>query len=206
MADRSGLPMPVPDHTTGAGGLVVPYGPAHDVPVLAVYEDPRCPYCADMERTAGPTVRALADDGRLSIDYHFAAFLDCMLGGRGSKLALAALGAAVNEGQAEFKALHEALYANQPAESDDAYGDTANLLAVARTVPGLTSDAFRQAVVDGTYLPWATAVADSFGSSGVRGTPSLRLNGRSVHAFTKEGRMLSGPEVARQIEEALAVP
>ncbi|MGW0563352.1 DsbA family protein [Streptomyces sp. NPDC003016] len=201
----AGAPAAVPDHTSGPGGLVVPYGPdGDDVPVLSVYEDPRCPYCAAMERSSGAAVRAFADEGRLRLEYHFATFLDASPGGRGSKPALGALGAAADEGQAVFKGLHEALYANQPAESDDAYGDTAHLLAVARTVAGLPSEAFKQAVEDGTYLPWAEAVADAFERSGVRGTPALRLNGRSLHAFDKEGRALPGPEVAQQIEQALS--
>ncbi|MGW0548452.1 DsbA family protein [Streptomyces altiplanensis] len=201
----AGVLAAVPDHTTGPGGLVVPYGPdGDDVPVLSVYEDPRCPYCAAMERSSGAAIRAFADDGRLRLEYHFATFLDASLGGRGSRLALGALGAAADEGQAVFKGLHEALYANQPAESDDAYGDTAHLLVVAGTVAGLPSEAFKQAVENGAYLPWAAAVADAFDRSGVRGTPSLRLNGRSLHAFDKEGRALPGPEVARQIEQALS--
>ncbi|MEN8654922.1 thioredoxin domain-containing protein [Streptomyces sp. 21So2-11] len=200
-----------PAHTTGEHGLVVPYGPLGDgVPALALYEDLRCPYCAAMERSSGATIRAFADAGRLRLEYHFATFLDGMQGGRGSRTALGALGAAVNEGQAEFKALHEALYANQPEERDDAYGDPANLLAVARSVPagtgggGLGSDGFRQAVQDGGYLPWASAVAEAFERSGIRGTPALRLGEHDVHAFSREGKPLSGREVAPQIEAALS--
>ncbi|MFD3515896.1 DsbA family protein [Streptomyces sp. NPDC058657] len=192
-----------PAHTTGESGLVVPYGDAGPLPVLAVYEDFRCPYCAALEQASGAVIRGFADEGRLRLEYHFAAFLDGMLGGRGSLTALSAAGAAVNVGPQEFKTLHEALYAQQPDESVDSYGEPAVLLRVAESV-GLTAPAFREAVGAATYTPWAAAVADAFGRSGVPGTPALRLDEDSLHGFDRTGRPLRAPEVAAQIETALA--
>ncbi|MFF0744181.1 DsbA family protein [Streptomyces sp. NPDC004111] len=191
-----------PAHTTGGSGLVVPYGEAGPLPVLALYEDFRCPYCAALEEAAGPEFRRFADEGRLRLEYHFAAFLDGMLGGSGSLTALGAAGAAVNVGQREFKTLHEALYAQQPDESVDSYREPAVLLRVAESV-GLTAPAFREAVQAATYIPWAAAVAEAFGRSGVRGTPTLRLGGVSIHGFDRAGRPLRAPAVAAQLEAAL---
>ncbi|CAM5640422.1 hypothetical protein GCM10010329_66720 [Streptomyces spiroverticillatus] len=203
----SSQPLPqqplVPAHTTGESGLVIPYGEAGDLPVLSLYEDFRCPYCAALEQTSGQVVRGFADAGRLRLEYHFAAFLDGMLGGRGSATALSAAGAAVNESQADFKTLHEALYAQQPDESVDSYGDPAVLLRVAESA-GLTAPAFREAVTSGTYAPWAASVAEAFGRSGVRGTPTVRLGDVSIHGFDRTGRPLPATEVGNQIEAALA--
>lgn len=195
-------PIPVPAHTTGESGLVVPYGEAGPLPVLALYEDFRCPYCAALEQASGATIRRFADEGRLRLEYHFAAFLDGMLGGTGSVTALSAAGAAVNVGPQEFKTLHEALYAQQPDESVDSYRDPEVLLRVAESV-GLTAPAFREAVRAATYAPWAVAVAEAFGRSGVRGTPTLRLGQVSVHGFDRTGRPLRAPDVAAQLEAAL---
>jgi protein-disulfide isomerase len=191
-----------PAHTTGESGLVIPYGEAGDLPVLSLYEDFRCPYCAALEQASGAVIRGFADSGRLRLEYHFAAFLDGMLGGRGSATALNAAGAAINESQSAFKTLHEALYAQQPDESVDSYGDPAVLLRVAESA-GLTAPAFREAVTSGTYAPWATAVTEAFGTSGVRGTPTLRLGEVSVHGFDRTGRPLPAAEITSQIEAAL---
>lgn len=195
--------MRIPGHTAGESGLVVPYGAAGPLPVLAVYEDFRCPYCAAVETSAGAAIRRFADEGRLRVEYHFAALLDGMLGGRGSVLALGAAGAAVNESQQDFKTLHDALYAQQPDESVDSYGDPSVLLRVAESV-GLVAPTFRDAVATGTYTPWAVAVGDAFGRGEVRGTPTLRLDEVTIRGLDRVGRALSASEVAQQIETALA--
>ncbi|MFI5803754.1 DsbA family protein [Streptomyces sp. NPDC051561] len=192
-----------PARTTGESGLVVPYGESGPLPVLAVYEDFRCPYCAALEQASGATIRRYADEGRLRLEYHFAAFLDGMLGGQGSVMALSAAGAAVNESSQDFKNLHEALYAQQPDESVDSYGSPAVLLRVAESV-GVTAPDFREAVSAGTYAPWAVAVADAFGRSGVRGTPTLRLDGASIHGLDRTGRPLPARRLAAQLDAALA--
>ncbi|MFI0978409.1 DsbA family protein [Streptomyces sp. NPDC021093] len=192
-----------PAHATGESGLVVPYGEAGALPVLSLYEDFRCPYCAGLELSAGAAIRRFADDGRLRLEYHFAAFLDGMLGGRGSTTALSAAGAALHESQQDFKTLHEALYAQQPDESVDSYGDPSVVLRVGESV-GVVAPAFREATLSGTYVPWAVAVAEAFGRSGVRGTPTVRLGETSIHGFDRAGRPLPAAEVTTQIEAALA--
>ncbi len=192
----------VPARTTGEAGLVIPYGQPGDLPVLAVYEDFRCPYCAVLEQASGRAIRGFADAGRLRLEYHFAAFLDGMLGGQGSATALSAAGAAINESQADFKTLHEALYAQQPDESVDSYGDPSVVLRVAESA-GLTAPDFREAVSSGTYRPWAASVAEAFARSGVRGTPTMRLDETSIHGLDRAGRPLPATEVTAQIETAL---
>ncbi|MFJ4880190.1 DsbA family protein [Streptomyces sp. NPDC088745] len=191
-----------PAHTTGGPGLVIPYGQPGDLPVLSLYEDFRCPYCAALEQASGQAIRGLADAGRLRLEYHFAALLDGMLGGQGSATALSAAGAAINESQADFKTLHEALYAQQPDESVDSYGHPSVVLRVAESA-GLTAPDFREAVSSGTYRPWADSVAEAFARSGVRGTPTLRLGETSIHGFGRTGRPLPAAEVTAQIETAL---
>ncbi|MFE3578353.1 thioredoxin domain-containing protein [Streptomyces vinaceus] len=82
--------------------MTVPYGKADARNVLSVWLDPRCPYCAGVETGLGQTFREEADAGTFRVEYHFATFLDGALGGKGSKRALNALGAAVNESPEKF--------------------------------------------------------------------------------------------------------
>ncbi|MGW2254645.1 DsbA family protein [Kitasatospora sp. NPDC001660] len=185
-------PLVVPANAGGTDGTVITYGRADAPHTLEVYEDFRCPYCEQLETTTGKAVQQLADAGTYKIEYHLATFLDNNLGGRGSRTALAAAGAALNEGVDKFKQFHDVLYANQPDERTDGFGDTNRILDLAGQVPGLKTDAFVKAVREGTYAPWAAKVNEEFDRSGVTGTPTVKLDGRKLDVLT--GGKAVGPE------------
>ncbi|WP_457030623.1 thioredoxin domain-containing protein [Kitasatospora sp. P5_F3] len=176
-------PLVVPANVSGADGTLVTYGKADAPHTLKVYEDFRCPVCEQLESSAGKTMQQLADDGTYKIEYQLATFLDKNLGGKGSKTALNAAGAALNEGVDKFKAFHDVLYANQPDERKDGFGDVNTILDLAGQVPGLKTDAFVKAVKEGTYLPWAAKVSTAFDNSGVSGTPTVQLDGKQLNVF-----------------------
>lgn len=176
-------PLVVPANASGPDGTLVTYGKADAAHTLKVYEDFRCPVCEQLETSAGSTIRQLADDGTYKIEYQLATFLDDNLGGKGSKTALNAAGAALNEGVDKFKAFHDVLYANQPDERKDGFGDVNTILTLADQVPGLKTDAFVKAVTEGTYLPWAAKVSAAFDASGVSGTPTVQLDGKQLNVF-----------------------
>ncbi|MCG6495411.1 thioredoxin domain-containing protein [Kitasatospora sp. A2-31] len=180
----AGGPLVVPAHTSGADGTVVTYGKADAPHTLEVYEDFRCPYCARLETTTGKTAQQFADAGTYKVEYHLATFLDQGLGGKGSRTALAAAGAALDEGVDKFKQFHDVLYANQPDEREDGFADVDHLLDLAGQVPGLKTDGFVKAVREGTYLPWADQVDKAFDRSGVTGTPTVKLDGKKLDVFT----------------------
>ena len=180
-------PAAVPANASGTDGTVITYGSASARNTLDLWEDFRCPYCDRLEKVDGPAMQQLADNGRYKIRYHVGTFLDQSLGGRGSMNALAAAGAALNEGPAKFKAFHDVLYADQPAEEDDAFADSDHLLSLAAKVPGLTAPAFVKAVKNGTYVAWAHKVSDAFNRSGVGSTPTVKLNGRPLTVIDGNG-------------------
>ncbi|MFJ1708222.1 DsbA family protein [Kitasatospora sp. NPDC088346] len=186
-ASGTGSALVVPANVSGPDGTLVVYGKADAPHTLKVYEDFRCPICKQFETSAGPTVQQLADDGTYKIEYNLAAFLDNNLGGKGSKTALAAAGAALNEGVDKFKQFHDVLFANQPEERVDGFGDVNRILQLAEQVPGLKTEAFTKAVTEGTYKPWAAKVANAFNDSGVTGTPTVKLDGKQLTIFTKTG-------------------
>lgn len=166
----------IPANTTGPGSTIVRYGDPESAHVLSVYADPRCPYCKRMEHGLGAVMEAAADEGRVTLHYHFATFIDDGAGGSGSLEAVAALGAAADEGPKPFLHYLRELYAEQPSESDDAFADRDHLIALAGEVAGLDTDAFRQKVRDGVCVPWAREVAAAFGTSGVQSTPTVLLD------------------------------
>jgi protein-disulfide isomerase len=173
----SGGPLVTP---ANAQGTTVVYGKADAPHTLQVYEDFRCPVCKNLELTQGKAIKQLADDGTYKIEYTFGTFLDGNLGGSGSLNALSAAGAALNQSVEKFKEFHDVLYANQPEESSDKFADTDYLLELAGQVPGLKTDQFVKDVKNGTYKAWAKKVSDAFDSSGVSGTPTLKLDGKQL--------------------------
>ncbi|MEU3564335.1 thioredoxin domain-containing protein [Kitasatospora sp. NPDC006786] len=193
-------PLVVPANASGTDGTVITYGKADAPHTLDVYEDFRCPFCEQLETTTGTAIQQLADDGTYKVQYHLATFLDNNLGGKGSRTALAAAGAALNEGVDKFKAFHDVLYANQPDERSDAFGDVNHVLDLAGQVPGLKTDAFVKAVQDGTYAPWAAKVNEEFNKSDVTGTPTVKLDGRKLDVLSN-GKAVSPEQFTAMVKQ-----
>ncbi|MBD0695004.1 thioredoxin domain-containing protein [Streptomyces sp. CBMA123] len=193
-------PLVVPANAGGTNGTVITYGKADAPHTLEIYEDFRCPFCEQLETTTGTTIQQLADNGTYKIEYHLATFLDKNLGGKGSRTALAAAGAALNEGADKFKAFHDVLYANQPDERSDAFGDVNHLLDLAGQVPGLKTDAFVKAVQDGSYAPWAAKVNEEFNNSDVTGTPTVKLDGKKLDVLTN-GKAASPEQFTAMVKQ-----
>ncbi|NGN65419.1 thioredoxin domain-containing protein [Streptomyces sp. A7024] len=195
----SGQPYVQPKHVDGT---TVRYGKASADHTLSVYLDPRCPYCADVENGLGKTMTKLADQGEYRIDYHFATFLDGALGGKGSKRAVNALGAAANESPEKFAEYLGVLYANHPEkETDDKFGSTATLLKLADEVDGLRTPAFNKAVKELTYMPWVEKVSEAFYESGEDGTPVVKLDGKPVEVLSRTGEVMSPEAFAKLVRD-----
>lgn len=177
-----------PANTTGEKGTTVLIGDKKAKNTLTVYEDMRCPICAQFEQASGDTLEQHLKDGKYKAEFKVAAFLDenPQISGSGSKNALSALGAALNVSTDAFLEYKKALFSaeNHPEERDDAYSDDARLLKVAEEVKALKDNKeFEKAVKNGTYDKWALAMADEFAKAeekGVTGTPAFLVNGEKV--------------------------
>lgn len=195
-------PAAVPAHTSGKDGTVISYGDADAGHTLSVWLDPRCPYCAVVEKGLGRAFKELADKKAFRIEYHFATFLDGALGGKGSKRALNALGAAANESPGKFMAYADVLFTHHPDdEKDDKFGSTATLLDLADQVDGLRTPAFNKAVKELTYMPWVEKVSSAFYKSGEKGTPVVKLDGRPLNVLSGDGRGSVTPEEFTELVE-----
>ncbi len=180
--DRASDTRPViaPHGATGDGQLLVSVGHADAPAVLTVYEDLRCPGCAEIERRLHSTVNRLQDEGKLRVDYHLLSFVDRIAAGTGSKYAANALAAAQDAGK--FREYHDVLYAHPPkAEHVDSYGDKQVLLDLAAEVPGLSTPRFTAAVEEGTHDTWIRAVQEAFDrQSRIQGTPAFLFKGEDL--------------------------
>jgi Protein-disulfide isomerase len=186
-----------PANTTGKDGTTVVFGKSTAKKTLKLYEDPRCPVCAQFEQTVGTTVKKDLDDGKFKIQYIGGTFLDgdsdksgkIQIGsrGEGSKNAMSAMGAALNVSQEAFLEYKSALYSAKyhPDETTDKFKSDDYLIKVANTVDALKNNtAFQKAVKNGTYDAWALAMSETWNTNkdGVTGTPSLVMNGKQLTA------------------------
>jgi protein-disulfide isomerase len=195
-----------PANTSGTNGTTVILGKSSAKKTLVMYEDPRCPICAQFEQTVGSTVKKDFDEGKFKIQYVGASFIDTNTQGEGSKNALSAMGAALNVSPEAFLEYKTALYSAKwhPEETQDKFKDDSYLIQVANTVPALKNNAaFQKAVKDGTYDKWALDMSDVFNKSGVKGTPTLMMDGKKLTGSDGENAPMTVAEFNTAIGNAL---
>ncbi|MFB7559259.1 DsbA family protein [Streptomyces brevispora] len=176
-------PVVAPSGATGKDSLAIQVGPADAPSTLTIWEDFRCPVCAQFENAFRDTIHGLEQSGQLKVEYHLATLIDGNLGGSGSRKAANAAACAQDAGK--FPAYHDVLYRNQPQESDDAFGDNSKLIDLSKKVDGLDTPTFRSCVDDGTHDSWVQKSNTAFQNGGFQGTPTALLNGESI--FPKKG-------------------
>ncbi|MFF5480851.1 DsbA family protein [Streptomyces sp. NPDC012935] len=192
-----------------ADGVTITVGDP-DAPVkVQLYEDPRCPYCEEFESTGGgPQLREAMLERSARAEYTLASFLDDRVGGTGSKKAVNALRAALEEGK--FVEYHEVLYANQPEESVDGYTD-AFLLQLADKVEGLRSAKFDTAVRSMKYRAFVTASEKAYEKAGGAeepegpGTPTAVINDKRI-PLEYNGILLEGEAFAELLQRIYDQP
>ncbi|MFJ8789678.1 DsbA family protein [Streptomyces sp. NPDC102462] len=205
-----------PANTTGTDGTTVEIGKSSAKKTLKVFEDPRCPVCAQFEQTVGPTLKKDVDDGKFKIQYIGGTFLDGdSLGkgkvgsnGEGSKNAMSAMGAALNVSPEAFLDYKAALYSAKwhPQETDDKFKSDDYLIEVADTVPALKGNTkFQDAVKNGTYDAWALAMSKTFDTNkdGVTGTPSFVMDGKILTADSQGNPPMTVDDFNRVVDAAL---
>ncbi|MFR9795612.1 DsbA family protein [Streptomyces sp. MS06] len=172
-------PVVAPSGANGEDSLAIPVGESGAPSTLTVWEDFRCPACRAFEAAYRPTIHELVDAGQLRAEYHLVTLIDGNLGGTGSLNAANAASCAQDAGK--FTAYHDVLYANQPQETDDAFGDKNKLIELAGKVDGLDTPAFRRCVENGTHDAWVAKSQQAFSKGGFSGTPTVLLNGKNIY-------------------------
>ncbi len=197
-SDKAG-PVVAPTGSVEGDKPAIPTGKADAPSTLAIWEDFRCPACAQFENVMRDAIHELEASGALKAEYHLATLIDGNMGGSGSLRAANAAACAQDAGK--FTAYHDTLYINQPSETDDAFGNNAKLIELAAKVPGLDTPAFRSCVEDGTHDSWVAKSNEAFQKGGFRGTPSVLLNGESIFP-TKGNEQISPENLKKWVAEA----
>jgi protein-disulfide isomerase len=160
-------------------------------PTADIYLDFLCPNCKTLEDQLGATVDQLIAQGSLKVSYHPVAILDESSSGTKYSTRSGSAAACASDAGA-LPAYLKQLYSNQPAEGST--GLTDDKLVELGTAAGITNaaaDAFGSCVRSRKYADWMTANTDQFSRDGLRGTPTVKLNGKvitgnqlSVEGFT----------------------
>jgi protein-disulfide isomerase len=163
-------PSPVPGGPSGTddvAGLVV----GESGPLVEVFEDYVCPFCARLELNAGADLREAALSGEYRLVVHPIAFLT-----EDSPRAANASACVYEHHDREvWVAFHEGVYERQdPGESVGQYS-TDVLVELAEQV-GAGADA-TTCITDETFFPWVQAITEQAFARGVRGTPTVTVDG-----------------------------
>ena len=149
-----------------------------------VYEDFQCPHCLEFEQSVGPKMRADVQANKAQIHYHPMAFLDASSNGnrystRAANAALCASDISVDE----FIKYHNYLFQPSIQPKEGTNGRTnAELISYAQHIgiSGTQLTTFSQCVDSEKHAALVAAITDNASSAGVNGTPTIRVNGKSM--------------------------
>jgi protein-disulfide isomerase len=170
---------------------------SHDPKVaMSFYEDFLCPGCGIFERTFGPTVSTLIDIGAIAADYYMVGMLDNPRNKNYSSRAGAAAYCVANESNDAFRRFRTALFSEelQPSEIGTTFPDNARLIELAREAgaAGKVPDC----VKSGKYVP---AVHGMASASGIRATPTIRINGQDYESSTPDALVAKIKEIVGNV-------
>lgn len=163
------------DTLPSGGGLVVNADAPDDAAQVHVYEDFQCPFCGLLERSAGESLSAAADTGDIELRYTFMSFLDGALGNDSSSRAANAALCANDAGV--FQDWHAAAFAAQPEEGIGYQDAALTGFAEQAGLAGGELDDFSACLSEQTYAGYVTDMQEAANQAGVKGTPTVEVNG-----------------------------
>ncbi|GGG05904.1 hypothetical protein GCM10007304_19980 [Rhodococcoides trifolii] len=154
-----------------------------------VYEDPMCPYCAELENTHGQELAQKIDAGAVTVRYHMLDFLNQLSasGDYSTRAVAASQCVAASESAVVYSKFHSTLFAPdfQPAEKGSSDHSNDDLAQLARDSGG--SDASAQCITNGAQASSAAsnaaAARQALAATGSSGTPTVVVDGGIVDAL-----------------------
>ncbi|NPC97843.1 DsbA family protein [Nocardioides sp. zg-DK7169] len=165
--------------STGVEEFGLSYGDPSAPHTVVVYEDFLCPYCGLLEKATRDDLDRLAEEGKVFVEYRPFNLLSRM-GDYSARAANAFRVVTEESGPETAKRFHQILFDNQPEEGKD-YPDDDQLVAWA-VEAGAEEDAVRPGIEDQSRMDWVEAATKSATDSGVRGTPTVLLDGEVFQA------------------------
>lgn len=141
---------------------------------IVIYEDFLCPVCGVFEEAAGGMLSEVAADGDAVVDYRAVSFLG-RFGDYSADAVNALLVVQEASGDEVAKNFHDLLFADQPEESGPLPDD--DWLVAKAVEAGADEAAVRPGIEDGARLADVEAATAQAEDAGVRGTPTVLLDG-----------------------------
>jgi len=147
---------------------------------LTLFEDFYCSACYTFENQDRALLAQYVAEGKVRLVYHTVAILDESdpTNSNYSTRAANAAAAVYTAAPDKFQAYHDLLYINQPEEGKAALTD-AQLLDYA-VQAGVDKAKIQDAVTGHKYSNWVTAQTEVASKAGLKGTPTVKLNGKEV--------------------------
>lgn len=144
---------------------------------IVIYEDFLCPFCGDLEETAGDRLDAAVEAGELTVEYRPLPFLERY--GDYSKESANAFAVVLDAaGPDVAKEFHDLLFENQP-EEDGAKPGEDELVELAVEAGADESDV-RPGIEEMAFEGWVEAAGEAASKDGVNSTPSVLVDGEKV--------------------------
>jgi protein-disulfide isomerase len=167
---------------SGKYGVVIgPDSAAHHV---VIYEDFLCPFCGQLEKGTHVQLAALADAGKVQVEYRPFDLLS-RLGDYSARSAGAFSIVLDTSGPTVAKKFHDLLYAHQPSE-EGPYLSDADLVKYA-VEAGAKESAVKGPIESGAGLAWAAAATKEALAAGLTGTPTVLVDGKLLADTSPSG-------------------
>ncbi|MEZ0578534.1 DsbA family protein [Nocardioides sp. MH1] len=159
-------------------GLVI--GPDDAPHHVVIYEDFLCPVCGYLEEHSHEELAKAAADGKVQVEYRPFDLLSHNVDADYPIRAAGAFSVVLDKSGPEVaKKYHDLLYANQPEESGP-YLDDEKLVDLAVEAGAVEADV-RPGIEGGSGEDWVTAATKEALDAGVRGTPTVLVDGQLFH-------------------------
>lgn len=152
-------------------------------PVVDVYFDYLCTFCAQFEALNGGVLDELATSGAATVNHYPITFITASdFNLRGSN----ALAEIATQSPEHFSDFNEQLYAAQGEGGATPLSDD-QIAGVAREV-GVPDDVI-ESFTDGRYNEWVQAVTEQARRDDIRGTPTILIDGEAFTGWQQEGAL-----------------
>lgn len=166
---------------TGEYGVVI--GDSAAPHSVVVYEDFLCPFCGDLEAATRDDFERLAESGDLVVEYRPFNLLERI--SDYSPRSTNAFAVVLEESGPEVaKVFHDLLFENQPSE-EGPFPDDQALLDLA-VEAGAEESAVSEGILEGGQEDWVDAATQAAADAGVRGTPTVILDGEVVQGSPED--------------------
>ena len=171
------------------------FGATKDKPVVDVYVDFLCPYCAMFAESQMDQLQKMAADKEIDLRIHPRMMLEQYSNppGYSSRAANAAV-AVYKQDPNKYFAFEKLLFENQPEEGSAGLND--EQLADLAKKAGADETALKE-IKDGVHVPWLKSKVEAEAYKSTSGTPTVKINGKIW-----EGRPDDAAALKQAIESA----